>query len=259
MPYPPVSGAGSARNPQFGSLRFMFIQQRIASAAIDRCRRKGVVASGPFQGMPATVDALEHHWGRLLGVYEIWLQDAIRQVLRSEPAVVVDVGASTGCYSLGFAHALPGSKHIAFEMDDKQRSRFKASATKISTPVDLRGFCGVQELRQIASEFRRGFLLMDCEGYERELLNDAVHVHLKSWTILVEVHDWHAPGVGEEIHARFSCSHDIQEIWNRPYEARDFRFLLPAPLHGLCFSTLSKMCDDGRNSKMRWFLMAPAT
>lgn len=101
----------------------MFIQQKIASAAIDRCRTKKVVASGPFKETPATFDALEYDWGRLLGVYEIWLQGAISDVLRTQSDVVVDVGASTSCYSIGFASALPNSKHIAFEMEESEREK----------------------------------------------------------------------------------------------------------------------------------------
>lgn len=99
--------------------------------------------------------------------------------------------------------------------------------------------------------------MMDCEGYERELLNDQVHANLKNWSLLVEIHDWHAPGVGDEIHERFSNTHRITEIWNRAYQLRDFHFLLPFPINHICLNVLSRMCDDKRNSKMRWFYMAP--
>jgi len=235
----------------------MFIQQKIASAAIDNCRSKKLVASGPFKGTPATLDALEHDWGRLLGIYEIWLQPAVSEVLRSNPNVIVDVGASTGCYSIGFANAFPNSKHIAFEMNESEREKFKKIASKISTPIHLRGFCSSDELLQITQKFPKGFLMMDCEGYERELLNEKVHDKLKNWSILVEIHDWHAPGVGEEIQKRFSNTHAISEIWNRPYTPKDFSFLLTFPLNYLCFGVLARMCDDQRNSKMRWFYMVP--
>lgn len=229
----------------------------MASAAIDRCRQKMVVTSGPFQGTPATVDALEHDWGRLLGVYEIWLQEAISDVLRRQPDVVVDVGASTGCYSIGFANALPNAKHIAFEMDESERDKFRKTASKITTPIDLRGFCSVDELLKITQDYHKGFLMMDCEGFERELLNDQVHLNLNSWSLLVEIHDWHAPGVGNEIQQRFANTHKISEIWNRDYNARDFNFLFIFPINYLLFSVLSRMCDDKRNSKMRWFYMTP--
>jgi hypothetical protein len=235
----------------------MIFAQRIVSYYIDQIRSKGVINFGPFAGVPATEDSLQHCWVRLLGIYEFYLHDCIERAIAANPNAVVDVGASSGYYSFGMASRLPKSKHIAFEMLESERASLLRTASKISVPIDLRAGCKPQDLVQIANEHRRGFLIMDCEGAERELLGDAVCPGLKNWMVLLEVHDWHAPGAGEEILNRFEASHEIQILWSRKPAPQEFRSVVPWPFNYYCAGVLSRMCDEGRGGGMRFFFMVP--
>lgn len=236
----------------------MIFSQRIASHFIDRCRDRGVVNWGPFAGAPATEDSLAHCWMRLLGVYEFYLHSAVEAAIAGRPPVVVDVGASSGYYSIGMAYRLPGLRHFAFEMQENERESLARTAAKINTPVNLRGLCRPADLVEIAKTEPRGFLVMDCEGAERELLGNQVHHHLKSWTILLEVHDWHAPGAGEEIYKRFETTHSIQILLSRSAGPKEFRSIVPWPLNIYCSGVLRRICEEGRGAAgMRFFSMVP--
>ncbi len=127
-------------------------------------------------------------------VYQNYLHPAVEAAILSNPPVVVDVGASSGFYSIGLAYRLPGSQHFAFEMQDGERKSLARTAQNLPSTINLRGLCTPDDLVDIARSEPRGFLVMDCDGAERELLGDQVHSHLKNWTILLEVHDCHAPG-----------------------------------------------------------------
>jgi len=235
----------------------MIFAQRIVSHYIEKIRSKGAINFGPFAGVPATEDSLHHCWMRLLGIYEFYLHSCIERAIQFHPDVVVDVGASSGYYSIGMASRLPHSKHIAFEMQEKERVSFLRTAAKISVPIDLRKECSPKDLIEIGQEHRRGFLIMDCEGAERELLGNEVSHGLRDWMLMLEVHDYQAPGVGEEILQRFSASHDIQILWSRNPSPQEFQSVVHWPFHYYCVSVLSRMCDEGRGGGMRFFFMVP--
>jgi len=235
----------------------MIFAQRIVSHYTEKVRSQGVIKFGPFAGVPATEDCLQHCWMRLLGIYEFYLHDCIERAIGFNPKIIVDVGASSGYYSIGMASRLPRARHVAFEMQQSERDSFSRTASKISVPIDLRAECRPDDLIQIAEENRRGFLIMDCEGAERELLGDAVWNGLRDWMVLLEVHDYQAPGAGEEILQRFSASHDIQILWSRNPSPQEFQSVVPWPFHYYCVSVLSRMCDEGRGGVMRFFFMVP--
>ena len=236
----------------------MIFSQKIVSYFIDRCRDRGVVNWGPFAGAPATEDSLAHCWMRLLGVYEFYLHTAVEAALLAKPPVVVDVGASSGYYSIGMAYRLPSSRHFAFEMQEKESQSLVRTAAKIITPINLKGLCTPADLVEIARSEPRGFLVMDCEGAERELLGETVHPYLKNWTILLEVHDWHAPGAGEEIYERFEKTHKIETISSQAAGEEEFVSIVPWPLNIYCGRVLKRICEEGRGeSGMRFFSMVP--
>jgi hypothetical protein len=236
----------------------MIFSQKIVSFFIDRCRDRRVVNWGPFAGAPAAEDSLAHCWMRLLGIYEFYLHHAVEAALLAKPPVVVDVGASSGYYSIGMAYRLPGSRHFAFEMQENERESLARTAAKINTPINLRGLCTPADLVEIAQSEPRGFLVMDCEGAEKELLGDQVHSCLKNWTILLEVHDWHAPGAGEEIYKRFETTHSIQTLWSRSAGPKEFHSIVPWPLNIYCSAVLRRTCEEGRGQAgMRFFSMVP--
>jgi hypothetical protein len=231
----------------------------IASRAVDRMTARGVIASGPFRGFPASTDATEDGlWNYLLGLYEHCLHEEIEILLARDFPLILDVGGGTGYYAVGLALRKPSTKTITFEGETTSRDRLRAYMEKAQTKnLEIRGFCAPVDLLPLIESQRGGFLLMDCEGGERELLGEPFCPALATWHILVELHDWQAPEAAEEIRTRFQGSHAIRELWTRDLQASDFNFLLPWPLSYYCLPALRRMCDERRGGPMRFFVMTP--
>jgi tRNA G46 methylase TrmB len=70
-----------------------------------------------------------------LGAYEFYLHDAVEDAIQRRPPLCIDVGAAEGYYTLGLAHRLPGSRHIAYEMVDEFRAILSQSIAKQPIPV----------------------------------------------------------------------------------------------------------------------------
>lgn len=231
----------------------------IASRAVDRMAARGLIASGPFRGFPASDEATHQgFWSHLLGVYEHCLHEPIEALLACSFPLIIDVGGGTGYYAVGLALRKPSARIITFEGEESVRTQLRSYAEKARTKnLEIRGFCAPGDLLPLVESQPGGFLLMDCEGGERELLGAPLHPALATWHILVELHDWHAPGAAEEIRTRFQDSHSIRELWTRDLQASDFNFLLPWPLTHYCLPALRRLCDERRGGPMRFFVMTP--
>ena len=103
----------------------------------------------------------------------------------------------------------------------------------------------------------RGFLLMDCEGNEEQLLSASICEPLARWHILLEVHDFQAPGAGDRIFELFSATHDVEIIHSRQPDRSTLAAIAPWPLNALCLDAFQDMFDEGRGGSMRFFHFTP--
>ncbi len=149
------------------------------------------VSGGPFAGLiypdqePLTLAP------KLLGIYERELHPAIEAAIGAQPAVIVNVGAADGYYAVGLARRCPDATVIAYEADARQRELCRRVAAANGVQIDIRGTAGPGDLDGAA------LVVMDCEGCERALLQPLPA------TVIVELHDFLDPGVGDAIAARF--------------------------------------------------------
>lgn len=184
-------------------------------------RTDGCVATGPFRGLLFNSGSPEDAYPPvLLGSYESdvheWLE---REIARGWPAVV-NIGSNSGYYSTGLARRLPGAVVHAFEMDDALREETRRSAVVngASERVRVLGTADVASLAALPVE--RALVVCDCEGAERELLDTAAIPWLRQSAVLVELHDFAAPGTTEVLRSRFAPTHAIVEVQQRPRDAR---------------------------------------
>lgn len=193
----------------------------------------------------------------LLGAYECethgWLE---LEIARGWDAVV-NVGSSEGYYSTGLALRLPGATVYAFEMDDSLRAETIRSSQRNGVDGRVRAL-GLADPNALATlPLTSALVLCDCEGYERELLDPALIPWLAKSALLVELHEFEAPGVTDVLRARFSVSHEIGIVEQRPRDAatwaaraaistRDAAMLLEEirPLNGVALPG-------------RWMLLSP--
>src|SRR5262249_1068896 len=114
-----------------------------------------------------------HHRGsKILGLYEKELESALKDVVRSEPDVVVNIGCAEGFYALGLARLIPNVKVIAYDIDERAQKicEHGRQLNNLDGAFEIRGYCSAEELQNLTQISKRPFALIDCEGGERELL-----------------------------------------------------------------------------------------
>ena len=125
------------------------------------------VVSGPFKGLRLPQKSPTKPM--LLGVWEkelsfIW--DSLQK-----PIYIIDVGAAEGYYAVGLAKKFPEKKIIAFEMSSQNKILLQKSIRENSVNnVEVYGKCEFSNLNSLGLKLDNSILIMDCEGYEIELL-----------------------------------------------------------------------------------------
>jgi hypothetical protein len=216
------------------------------------------VQTGPFTGMAFPRFAVERGVfvvAQLLGAYERELHPGIAAVVASRPEVVLDIGASDGYYAVGLARALPEARVIAYEMADfpARVCRALAAENGVADRVDVRGECRVADLAGLPS--RGLFLLCDAEGAEDELIDPQRAPALRAARLVVEIHDFAAPGVGERVRDRFSATHDIETVHSTRRHTSDYPLLEAVP--GIDYMDRELAVSEFRHSPISWLLMTP--
>jgi hypothetical protein len=124
--------------------------------------------------------------------------------------------------------------------------------------VDIRGECTVAELQSMLSTEGRSLVVCDVEGAELQLLDPLAVPALEKVAILVELHEFVVRGITDVLKKRFSETHDIEHIWQRPRSRSDFPWrtlgttLLPK-------SYLDWAVSEWRPEQMAWLWMLPKT
>lgn len=232
----------------------------VAQRSMERLRKTGLVAAGPFAGMVCPERSIgSAHWPKRLGVYEAELTPVIERLQADETRLVINVGAAEGYYALGCARRWPQSRVIAFEQEQEGRELLKAFAVRngVSERIEVRGVCSAGELKRTLDDAGQGLLIMDVEGGEDELLAGPNVGALRTFHILVELHDLRRERLGERLRARFEASHVIEEIHTRPRRYADFSFPRNPLLRLYLLRQLQDLSDELRGAPMRWYMMTP--
>lgn len=176
----------------------------------------GVVQGGPFKGMklPGEVAWLDGDIApKLLGAYESELHVAIAQVAAGGYSLLVNVGAAEGYYAVGLARLMRQTKILAFDTNAKaQRICRQAVEMNGVSNVEVGGECTPATLRSILATTTEAFLLLDCEGGERQLLSPDGVPDQARCNFLAECHDFLDSNITPAIRRHFERTHDLQEI-----------------------------------------------
>jgi hypothetical protein len=174
-------------------------------------KTQGRVADGPFKGLEFVEHAV---WGSaapfLAGCYEAEIWSAVEAIIASKPDRVVDVGAAEGYYAVGLAVRIPTATVYAYDIDPEARRVCGEVAILNGTSdrVVVRGECNSSDLAELAGPGCA--MVIDCEGYEKDLFDPAAVPGLVSTLILVELHDFVDPTISKLISERFAPSHRIE-------------------------------------------------
>jgi hypothetical protein len=222
-------------------------------------RTGGRVRAGPFAGLRYPRNSFGSCYiPKLLGIYERELYPAIEQACAAQPELIIDIGAAEGYYAVGLALRNPRARVVAFEMEERGREilRQTVSLNEKQAAVEIRGKCEPADLQQLLADGRRTYVVCDCEGYERVLLDPAAVPGLAGAQILVETHDFMTRGLTEELMAKFAATHVVERIWQTDRSPAEYPFgslylsLLPGGYRRWAVS-------EWRPERMSWLWMVP--
>ena len=224
------------------------------------CRRTGlIVQAGPFKGMryvDASVGSVLVP--KLLGIYERELTPAIEELIASAPQTIVDIGAAEGYFAVGLAMRLPQTQIHAFEMTETGRAKLSelAALNGASDRIRVDGKCEPDVLARAVETSGPVAIICDVEGYEATLLDPHAIPKLASVPMLVELHHFAVPDVGDLLKARFQDTHDITEIQALPRSIDEY------PYQSLIRKFIPAMyvefiVNESRPGPMSWLWMKP--
>jgi hypothetical protein len=219
---------------------------------------KGVLY-GPFKGLRLINENTFLSYNAILGSIEFELHSVVQEIIDSRFDTIINIGASEGYYSVGFALKSPGTNLIAYEYETNHQKRLlqNAKLNGVQDSVKILGLFDQDALESLnLLDGKRYCLFCDCEGYEREILNEKNHHMFLNTDILVEIHDIFYPGISEQIRSVFKESHSIEVIdtvddLNRP---EVYGKSIPE-LKGVHYNTQKVIMSENRGQPMQWFWM----
>jgi SAM-dependent methyltransferase len=192
------------------------------------------------------------HVPKLLGSYEQELHGVISEVIAETPPYIVDVGCGEGYYVIGLARRIPGTVAIGYDISESAQSACirNASLNSVGSRVRVHGKCDHATLNELPLE--RSVLIVDCEGFELELLDPKMVPGLQKCRVLVELHEALAAGVTRELLDRFSSTHSIRLIDSQARDPREYALLKDLPPRHAAMAI-----DECRGGPMQWAWMKP--
>jgi hypothetical protein len=231
-------------------------QRRVNPLAQDYVERYGLeVRRGPFAGMrydQAFIGGSGDAIAKLVGTYEQELEGVLAGWIEAGWGRIVNVGAAEGFYAVGLACALPMATVLAYDLDPMARARCTQLAllNGVTDRVRVLGECTPSDLESLPAAPTA--LLCDCEGCEATLLDPAAAPSLRSWEMLVELHEFIDPEIVEMIQDRFATSHEIALLAGESRVAT-----VPPELSDLDTEDRLLLLGERRPGPMRWAHLLP--
>lgn len=198
---------------------------------------------------------------KYLGVYEIELVPVFQKLFKIPFENIIDVGAAEGYYAVGCGLKFPKARVIAFEGTEEGRQLLDQviQQNQVSDRVEVRGYCTPEALKAETDRCQKQgnqLLIMDVEGAEEELLKLHQASDLSQFYILIELHDWVDPLMGDRIMQKFASTHSVQVINARVRYFQDLVAPRFFPLRLYLAPSLLAFSHE-RPLPMRWVYFEP--
>lgn len=188
------------------------------------------VQSGPFAGMRLLDRSAEGcYLPKLLGCYEAELHELIESFADEHYECILDIGCGEGFYAVGLAMRIPGAEVSAYDSNRHSQAfcRHLAELNGVSQRVRIAGTFSRKDFSAFAN--RRCLVICDVEGAELELLDPIASPELRTFDILVELHDPGHRRTSEIVPPRFADTHEVQLVEPGPRHPAQFPVLRDLP------------------------------
>ncbi|MGB0372017.1 MAG: hypothetical protein ACPGN3_11835 [Opitutales bacterium] len=221
---------------------------------------KGTVKYGPISGFQFSELATKDKPDRTSILFGLYEDEVVSRIVESSKnfSTFADIGAAEGIYAVGLVFKKYFDKSICFEIEERLR-KILVENSKVNECT---------EKVQVNSEFKTNtasdfgisktedyFVLVDIEGAEFELIDEAFLDLFKSSQILIELHDWMFKD-GEQKKER---------LIKRLTEYMDIEVFTSHGRNPNQYPELSKLkddykwiaCSEGRRQAMEWIHAKP--
>lgn len=213
------------------------------------------VLGGPFAGMRyAEAGAVGSSiWPKLLGTYESEIRGCLTEILSRPYRRVIDVGFAEGFYLIGLGRLLNNAALIGFDIESDAARLCRENARANDIPSDRLqlhgGFDRWQFIGELASD---SLVVVDCEGYENQVIAGLDPGQLSRADWLIETHDHLVTGTSERLAAALAETHQLLVIPSDETTERK-RALLPPEIRQACDpSEQSALLDEDREGRQTW-------
>jgi lipopolysaccharide biosynthesis glycosyltransferase len=221
---------------------------------------KQEVISGPFKGLkyPRLEAVCSTIAPKLLGTYEIELQQIVEEICREKYSTIINIGCAEGYYAVGLALRMPNANVYAYDINQKARQlcREMALANGVRDRVKIQEYFTMRSIQTIINK-DQGIIFCDCEGAEEYIFykdgEDWDNI-IKHYNLIIEIHDMIRSGISAYIYDLFSESHNIKIIYGVSDLLRPRIYDCPI-LQGKSNDTKEELMAEIRSGETQWFYM----
>ncbi len=214
------------------------------------------VLNGPFKGMkyPRLDSVGSMIYPKLLGSYELELQGCVEALLQREYSEIIDVGCAEGYYAIGFALRMPAARVYAYDTEPKAQALCKemAGLNGVSEKVEVRATLTPQGMAEFPFT-GRGLVILDCEGYEKILLNRDSVINLRNCDLLIETHDCLDITISTTLRELLGATHSIETVLSTDDIQKALTYRIPQ-LEGCTLEEKRLLLAERRTSIMEWLV-----
>ena len=214
------------------------------------------VAFGPFKGMKYVENSKGGaYFPKLLGTYEKELYPVLEEFFTQDFCKIINVGGGEGYFIVGLGTRFKNCKLEVFEPEFfachliEKMAQMNGVLDRLSIHARL---CFPSDLEESIDKTGDNFIFMDVEGAELQLLDPDKVPSLRNSSFIVEIHDTVSPTLGVTIKDRFLHTHHFREVWAQERQISDLTISMG--WKKIFKSGFVNLMDEGRGSKMRWFV-----
>ena len=178
---------------------------------IKRIKNDLVVLNGPFSGMkyPSLEACGSAILPKILGSYEKEIEVFINYIKNQDYKNIIDIGCAEGYYAVGLGMKLKKAQVFAFDTDERAQEECKKLAKLNNVEININSIF-TKALYEKYTQNKKSLIFIDCEGYEKNLIDNEIASKHQNCDFLIEAHDFIDISITDHILNSFKMTHKIE-------------------------------------------------
>ncbi len=211
-----------------------------------------VVLNGPFSGMkyPSLEAVGSAIVPKILGSYEKEIEVFIEYIKNQDYKNIIDIGCAEGYYAVGLGMKLKKAKIFAFDTDKNAQAKCKQLAKLNNVEINISSLFTKNSYEKYTQN-RKSLIFMDCEGYEKNLIDQEIALKHQNCDFLIEAHDFIDITITDHILNAFGKTHEIEMIESIDDISKAYNYKYKE-LSDMTLLEKKELLSEYRPSIMRW-------